>query len=150
MDYQQFFARDSEEVAKDLLGRALYRKRGMGITGARIIETGAYSGGSITPSRKGMKYSPANLFLMPFRGNYFFNISTGREGEPSCVEIRAIAFHDKIVKGSARIAKTLDLSTSLDGRPIDEFLDIGDLGIDLEIIRKAGKAKNCLGYFSFR
>jgi 3-methyladenine DNA glycosylase Mpg len=151
MEYKRFFGRRSEEVAKDLLGRFIVRNTNKGTTAGRIVQTGAYEGGKEVPSRKGMKYAPGTVFLMPFRGHYFFNISTDREDFPSCVEIRAVAFHDRIVRGSGAVANYLGVRKGLDGVLFGEELEISGEGVEESRIKriKAG-SDNCKGYFSVK
>jgi 3-methyladenine DNA glycosylase Mpg len=148
MEYKRFFGRKAEEVAKDLLGRLIVRNTARGTTAGKIVETGAYEGGKEVPSRLGMKYAPGKVFLMPFRGHYFFNIATDREGFSSCVEIRAVDFHDRAVKGSSAVANYLNLGKSLDGVLFGEELEISGKSVEESRIKiiKAG-SDNCIGYF---
>src|SRR3990172_6883186 len=99
MNYKTFFNRDARTVAKDLLGRILVRESERGLTAGRIVETGAFEGDEGRKAREGMSYAPGTIYVMPFRGNYFLNIATGRKGEPSCVEIREVALHDRVLNG---------------------------------------------------
>jgi len=147
MDYETFFRRKSEDVARELLGRQLVRNTDIGSTSVSIIEVGAYEGGNPTPSRAGMNYAPGTVFLMPFRGSQLLNIATDRRGFPSCVEIRAVAFHDRVVEGSGRITNLLDLE-GLDGAVLgNELKIIGKPVDDSEVKKIKGDAENCLGYF---
>jgi 3-methyladenine DNA glycosylase Mpg len=150
MNHKNFFARSSEEVAKDLLGRLIIRSTPTGTTSGRIIETGAYEGGSETPSRKGMKYSPGSIFLMPFRGNYFLNISTDRKDYASCVEIRKVDFNDRVVGGSGAVSSYLNIKKNLDGVLLGEELQISDDKTAGKIKKIKEGSDNCLGYFSIR
>lgn len=150
MDYKRFFNRKSEEVAKDLLGRFLIRNTAKGTTAGRIIETGAYEGGKETPSREGMKYAPGSIFLMPFRGNYFLNIATDKENYPSCVEIRKVAFHNKVVKGPGATTNYLNIKKNLDGILLGEELQISEDKVGEKIKKVKTGPENCLGYFSIK
>lgn len=148
MDYKRFFSRNAEEVAKDLLGRLLVRTSEKGTTAGMITETGAYEGGSETRQRQGMKYAAGEIFLMPFRGHYFFNIATGKKDYPSCVEIRELDFYDRKVQGSGAIVNALCISKNLDGKMLGEELQILGLSPEkIKIKRIKGKGDNCLGYF---
>lgn len=146
-DYRQFFGREPVEVAKDLLGRQLVRESEIGVTSGQIVQVGAYEEGNITPSREGMLYAPGTLFLMPFRGSELLNIATDRKGYPSCVEIRAVAFHDGVIEGSGKITDFLDLN-GLDGMLLGEQLKITGKAVDpSQIKRIRDGSENCLGYF---
>ena len=147
MDYHKFFGRKVDIVAKDLLGRSILRITNKGNTAAKIIETGAYEEGE-TPSREGMKYAPGTIFLMPYRSTYLFNIATDKRGYPSCVEIREIALHDKIISGSGKVSKFFDIGPDLDGIVLGEEIKIIGENVDKSKIKKIkGKSDNCIGYF---
>ena len=146
MDYRKFFRRDSDEVAMDLLGRLLVRTTKKGATAGRIIQVGAYEEG-VTPSREGMFYAPGRIFLMPYRGAHLLNVATDKEDYPSCVEIREIAFHDKIIKGSGLITKAFDLE-NLDGILLGGELQIIGKPVQKSKVKRInGNSDNCLGYF---
>lgn len=150
MNYETFFGRKAEIVARELIGRLLMRIGDKGTTTCEITETGAYEGGSETPSRAGMKYGPGRIFLMPYRGTYLFNIATGKEGEPSCVEIRELGFHNRRLKGSGLIASELDITTKLNGVMLGKevLIEVAPAMPSLIIIeRTKGKTPNCVGYF---
>ena len=115
MDYKRFFGRNSEEVAKDLLGRSIVRNTELGSTSARISQVGAYEGDNDTISRAGMRYSPGRIFMMSYRGTYLLNFSTDKEGIPSCVEIREVATHDKVITGAGKVASFLNITPDLEG-----------------------------------
>lgn len=150
MKHHKFFARKSDEAAIELLGRLLIRTTDKGATAGRIIQTGAYEGGNETPSRAGMKYAPGTIFLMPYRGSYLLNIATDREGYPSCVEIRQVAYHDKIIDGSGAITKHLGIE-GLDGILLGEKLQIAGEPVERANVKRVkGNADNCLGYYLIR
>ena len=152
IDYKKFFGRKAEVVARDLLGRLLVRDTETGATGGKIVETGAYEGGKITPSRQGMEYEPGALFLMSVRGSRLLNIATEKEGKPSCVEIRAVEFHDGVLEGPGKISKYLDLDASYDGFPLGDEVKVLYEGVRKSKIEKTsdGVADNCIGYFSIK
>jgi 3-methyladenine DNA glycosylase Mpg len=148
MDYGKFFRRESDEVARDLLGRLLIRNTERGATAGRITQIGAYEEGSEIPSREGMKYAPGRIFLMSHRGSHLLNISTEKKGYPSCVEIRQITFHDKIINGAGKVTTTFGITPDLDGLVLGKELQI--LGKPVEksrIKRMKGDSDNCIGYF---
>ena len=149
MDYEKFFSRKSEIVARELIGKQILRTANNGSVSCMIAETGAYEGGNINDSRKGMLYVPGTLFLMPFRAYKLLNIATDREGFPSCVEIRRIQLIDKQIKGPGSISKFLGLE-GLDGMLLGnevQILDNTNLANPM-VIKSDGKSENCLGYFS--
>ena len=149
MDHPKFFGRNSEEVAKDLLGRIIVVKKPTGTVLGKVTETGAYEGGQETEQRKGMKYGPAALFLMGYRGSGLFNIATEKKGYPSCVEVREIEIDEKRVKGSGKVSNALGITQDLDGLVLGEKIQIIGEPIDSsQIRRRKGDSDNCLGYYS--
>jgi len=151
MHYQQFFSRPAGEVAPDLLGRLLTATTEKKVITGRILETGAYQEGNEIPSRAGMKYPPGTIFLMPHRGFLLFNIATAREGYPSCIEIRRVAFEDRTVNGPGAASKAFGITNDLDGILLGEQVQITGERIEQSlIVRQDGKADNCLGYFSIK
>ena len=148
MDYKAFFGRNSEIVAKELVGKTLKRTydHRTSVSG-KILETGAYKDGKRTQSRTGMLYAPGTLFLMPFRGYQLFNIATDKENIPSCVEIRRIQVKDKEIEGPGAISKFLGIE-DLDGIVLGNELRILESAKPVSKIKKLqGSANNCLCYF---
>lgn len=151
MDYNKFFRRKAEVVAKDLLGRILIRKTDKGITGGQISETGAYEGGKQTPSRKGMNYIPGAIFIMSRRRFHLFNISSEKWDKPSCVELRAITLHDKVIVGPGKISKYFDIGPELDGLFLGNELQITGERVSMsKIVKSSSSIDNCIGYFSIK
>tara|TARA_Y100000034_G_scaffold136858_1_gene216439 strand:+ start:5237 stop:5704 length:468 start_codon:yes stop_codon:yes gene_type:complete len=148
MDYARFFKRNPEEVARDLVGRSLIRNAETGSVSGKILETGAYRGGKETPSRSGMKYAPGTIFLMPFRGSLFLNIASEKEGFPSCVEIRKVAFFDEATTGPGAVTRYLALQNDLDGVILGDELEIeGRSSKNVVRSLSTGRSDNCLGYY---
>lgn len=148
MDYEKFFSRKAEDVARDLIGRILVSELKKEVVGGKIIEVGAYEKGKEIFSRKGMNYSPGKIFLMPYRGHYFFNIATDKEDFPSCVEIREIVLGNKLVKGPGAVSNALGVTSNLDGIMFNEGLQIFGEPIEKFKIKKLkGASENCIGYF---
>lgn len=148
MNYNAFFDRKSDIIAREILGKKISRVTSSGEITGTIAESGAYEGRKITPSREGMLYDPGTLFLMPFRGLKLLNITTGGEGYPSCIEIRKLWVPGREIKGPGAISKFLDLG-GLEGTLLGNEVKILD-GADSEgfsITRVKGKSENCLGYF---
>jgi DNA-3-methyladenine glycosylase len=94
-----FYARPSTEVAPDLLGRSIVRRRGAGrLLSARIVETEAYqeddpashSYRGRTRRTEVMFGVPGHLYVYFTYGMHFcMNVVTGRPGEGSAVLLRA-------------------------------------------------------------
>lgn len=97
---ESFYARDTVEVARDLIGKALVRRDGNQVISGIIIETEAYRGeedlachcrAGRTP-RTEVMYGPAGrAYVYLIYGMYWLlNIVTEGEGDPGAVLIRAI------------------------------------------------------------
>ena len=97
---RSFYARDTKEVAKDLLGKILVRKFGQGIMKGKIVETEAYYGENDPASHafrgrteraKVMWESPGLAYIYLIYGMYYlFNIVTEKKGKAGAVLIRAL------------------------------------------------------------
>ena len=150
MNYPQFFGRNEEEVAQDLLGRTLVVRSGEESKAATIIETAAYEGGKQTPSREGMQYPPGTLFLMSCHGYHLFNIATRDTGSPSCVEVRSVRFAEHTIEGPGRVTKAMGLTPNLDGLVLGEQIEIFGDSISQDRVKKEqGLGDNCLGHYSY-
>jgi DNA-3-methyladenine glycosylase len=96
---RDFYARDAETVARELLGKVLVRKSGKENMAGRIVETEAYYGRRDPASRayrgktklsEPMWSGPGTVFIYMVHNNWLMNIVTGKEGEPAAVLIRAL------------------------------------------------------------
>ncbi len=97
---ESFFARQTEIVARELLGKVLVSRAGDGVAGGRIVETEAYLGpgdpGShahrgVTPRTSVMFGPPARTYVYFTYGNHhMLNLITELEGVAGGVLIRAI------------------------------------------------------------
>src|SRR3989338_2337453 len=99
---RSFYARSTIATAKDLLGKFLVRRFPGGKTRAgMIVETEAYIGpqdrashafgGKVTPRNRAEWMVGGHVYIYLVYGMYWqFNISTGKEGSPECVLIRAL------------------------------------------------------------
>lgn len=95
---KEFFERDAEEVARELLGKVLVRKINNRILKARIVETEAYYGKEDPASRacqggdlRGtMKMQAGTILTYGVHNNWLINFVTGSEGKASAVLLRAL------------------------------------------------------------
>ena len=91
-----FYSRNTEKVAKELLGKILVHKKCKG----RIVETEAYFGdkdpashafGKVTNRNILMYKRPGTAYVYFTYGNHWmFNVVTEKEGVPGAVLIRAV------------------------------------------------------------
>lgn len=97
---RSFYARDTKEVAKDLLGKMLVRKLAEGTIEGQIVETEAYCGEEDPASHaftgrtqraKIMWGIPGTAYVYLIYGTYYlFNIVTEKKGKAGTVLIRAL------------------------------------------------------------
>jgi len=97
---RSFYARDTKEVAKDLLGKMLVRKLRKGTIKGKIVETEAYYGEEDPASHafrgrteraKIMGGIPGTAYVYLIYGMYYlFNIVTEKKGKAGAVLIRAL------------------------------------------------------------
>ena len=134
---REFFARDTETVAKELLGKVLVRIFPEGIAKARVVETEAYFGKGDPASHASRGKTPRNEVMFGPPGlayvyftygmHFLFNVVTEEEGKPGAVLIRALepifgiellqkrrpqARLKDLLRGPARLTKTLGIDRS--------------------------------------
>lgn len=101
-----FFAKPALWAAQAMLGKYIIRKignrkKGQGTLIGKIVETEAYIGpedkashafgGKKTPRNRAEYLAGGHIYIYLVYGMYWqFNISTGKEGSPECVLIRAL------------------------------------------------------------
>ena len=155
---EAFFARGSESVAKDLLGRTLVREGEKDII-ASIREVAAWEGDAMASRYKGILNAPGTIFIPIQYGKSILGLATDKIGTPSCVTlISAIVGNgeeEELVQGTGNLSKALEIDKdSFDGLPLRlSPLWIGGQSIDSDRIIKRNKPKvpgNCLGYFYFK
>ena len=96
---QEFYNRASAKVAKDLLGKLLWRKTPEGTCGGRIVEVEAYEGAKDsaahsyrgqTPRNASMFGPPGRAYVYSIHSRWCLNAVTEPEGVATAVLIRAI------------------------------------------------------------
>ena len=94
----EFFRRDAETVARELLGKIVVVRKGNEIVAGKIVETEAYYGMNDPASRahrgkknynKGMWLPGGHIFIYMVHANWMFNITTDYQ-EAQAVLIRAV------------------------------------------------------------
>ena len=157
---EEFFARNSESVAKDLLGRTLVRerKRKKDLY-ASIREISAYEGQSSSMT-KGVLYTPGTLIVSTKYGRNLLDISTQKIGDSSCITLISAIVGERgeegeLVKGPGNLTKALEIDKdSFDGWLLTlSPLWIGGQTIENDRVIKRNKSNmpsNCVGYFYFK
>jgi DNA-3-methyladenine glycosylase len=136
-----FYDRASLEVARDLIGKTLWRRVGPLVTAGVIVETEAYGGAGDPASHawRGRTRRNAVMFGPPGRAYVYFtygmhfclNAVTGQEGQPGAVLLRAIQptigldvmrarrgahVPDRdLARGPGRLCQALGITTAEDG-----------------------------------
>ncbi|HEY8278039.1 MAG TPA: DNA-3-methyladenine glycosylase [Bdellovibrionota bacterium] len=126
---QKFYARETTQVARDLLGQRLVRVwRGKRLSGL-IVETEAYLGpgdaaahtwkGRNTERVKSMYLEGGHAYVYMIYGMYFcLNVVTKKAGEPEAVLIRAVEPECEFshrTDGPGRLCKAMRIDRKLDG-----------------------------------
>lgn len=104
---RKFFIQPTLKVAKEMLGKFLIREINGKKVGGMIVETEAYIGpedrashafgGKVTSRNKAEYLIGGHVYIYLVYGMYWqLNISTGQEGSPECVLIRALEPTDGI------------------------------------------------------
>ena len=151
-----FYARDAETVAKDLLGTTLVYRRDEVTQRARIVETEAYVGAHDLASHasKGrtrrtevMFGPPGRAYVYLIYGMYdMLNIVTGMDGDAQAVLIRAVEPLKNITgktDGPGKLTRALGITRALNqhdlleeplwlepGTPPEEVVTTTRIGID--------------------
>ena len=117
-----FFNRPAEEVARDLVGCQLVRRRGGRLTSYTISETEAYVGPQDLASHASrgrtmrtepMFGPPGTLYVYLVYGlHWMLNVVTGSVGYPAAVLLRGAGG----ITGPGRLTKALDVTGTLNGR----------------------------------
>jgi len=153
----QFFARSPDAVAKELLGKyATYVTRILNSgkkVRAHIAEIAAYKGTAGKRTSKGIKAAPGIISVNTKYGNHLLDIATGKEGEYSCITLRAAEFEIEnqklLIDGPGKLCRALQIDTTLNNLSINN----NKLWIEAEAgnykIKKLDEitSNNCLGIY---
>jgi DNA-3-methyladenine glycosylase len=157
---REFYERNPDLVARDLLGKRLLRKISRGALGGIIVETEAYYGRDDPASRayRGMKPhnrlmwgEPGQAFIYNVHNNWLFNVIAHEPGKVGGVLIRAIEPTEgvetmklnrgvenllRLTSGPGRLTKALAIDKSLNGVPVtstDSEIQILDSRFEFEV-----------------
>jgi DNA-3-methyladenine glycosylase len=141
-----FFARRTDIVARDLLGKILAK----GDLRGKIVETEAYMdepgshahGGNKTPRNEVMFGPPGHIYVYFTYGmHYLLNFSCEKEGTPGAVLIRAVeplegtenmaenrGRTENLTNGPARVTQAFGIDTSHNGQEIGKEIKVLDSG----------------------
>lgn len=124
-----FFARDTLQVARELLGKLLVREFGGMRRWGRLIEVEAYLGpedlaahsarGRLTPRTRVMYGPPGHAYVYLVYGlHHCLNFVTADEGVPHAVLVRALEPGPAVdrASGPGLVCRALGIDRSLDGR----------------------------------
>lgn len=137
-----FFHRDCQTVAKDLVGKVLVRQVGGELLRLRISETECYCGEEDTAchASKGKTKRTEVLYMdagtiyiyLCYGIHWLMNIVTGRQGHPEAVLIRACVD----ANGPGKLTKRLQITGALNRHSILTSTDVWveDDGLRFEII----------------
>lgn len=128
---RKFYTQPTLKVAKQMLGKYLVHKTKKGKLVGKIIETEAYIGpedkashafgNKITKRNKAEWLIGGHIYIYLVYGMYWqLNISTGKEGRPECVLIRALEplfpksynLNPKIANGPGKLCRWMGFNKS--------------------------------------
>jgi DNA-3-methyladenine glycosylase len=136
---RDFYLRDPGIVARDLIGKLLWRETSAGLCGGRIVEAEAYlsardpachASRGQTNRNKSMFGPPGHAYVYMIHSRWCLNAVTEPEGTPSAVLIRAIEpltgldlMHQRrrtgivrdLTRGPARLCEALTIDRTYDG-----------------------------------
>ncbi len=153
---REFYKRDTSEVARELLGRALIKFSGQEMVGGIIIETEAYYGqddpashayGGRTKRSRIMFGKPGTAYVYLCYGMYYLlNVVTEAEGKPGAVLIRGLKpiWGIDIMKKRRKIGEVINPADGPGKLTIALGISIEDNGADIV------SGENGLCIFNFR
>jgi len=141
---REFYRKNAEKVAEDLLGKLLVHMSPKGKTVGKIVETEAYLGeedpashsyqGGKTERTEVMFGPPGYAYVYMIYGMYYcLNTVTGKVGEPEGVFIRAleplegiklmkrrrdIDYESELANGPGKLCMAMDIDKELDGEDL--------------------------------
>ncbi len=139
----KFYDRDTEQVARDLLGAVLLCTTAHGVASGRIVETEAYLGehdlachaaAGLTARTRWLYGAPGTAYVYFIYGvHWCFNAVTRAVGSPSAVLVRAVepldgvelmrerrgAVRDRdLTNGPGKLCEALGITGVLNGQPL--------------------------------
>ncbi|HLB09964.1 MAG TPA: DNA-3-methyladenine glycosylase [Gemmatimonadaceae bacterium] len=139
----KFYDRDTEQVARDLLGAVLRCTTANGVTSGRIVETEAYLGehdlachaaAGLTARTRWLYGAPGTAYVYFIYGvHWCFNAVTRAVGSPSAVLVRALEPLDGVelmrerrgevrdrdlTNGPGKLCEALGITGALNGQPL--------------------------------
>jgi DNA-3-methyladenine glycosylase len=124
---QEFFARSALEVAPELLGKLVVRRRGDDVQWGRLVEVEAYCGPhdlaahssrGLTPRTRTMFGPPGRAYVYLIYGiHHCLNFVCQPEGLPEAILVRALAPGPRTGRcsGPGLVCRALDIDRQLDG-----------------------------------
>ena len=172
-----FYTRDTEGVAKDLLGKVLVRRLGDELLGGIIVETEAYFGADDPASRafhgekrynQVMFAEPGHLFIYNVHQYWMLNFIAHDNGvggilvraiEPTMgvdtmQENRPVKRLTDLTSGPGKLTLALDVDKSMNGLPVtDESCQIhvleNDLDYEMATSHRIGVTKDLPEHYRF-
>ncbi len=141
-----FFARDTLQVARDLLGKLLVREVDGRRLWGRLVEVEAYlgpqdlaahsAGGRLTPRTRVMYGPPGHAYVYLVYGlHHCLNFVTGDEGVPHAILVRALEPGPGVGRcsGPGLVCRALEIDRTLNGRVLaPPDLYVADDGVRVE------------------